>query len=316
MNYRNLGKTGLKVSELSLGSYVNFGDFLDDKASTKILREAFDQGVNFFDTADNYSNGKAEISLGKAVKGLPREAYLISSKVFFPTMQGVNGRGLSRKHITESIHASLKRLDLEYIDIYFCHRFDPDTAVEDVVQTMNILIKQGKILYWGTSMWEPYQIIDAIRYANNANLIPPVVEQARYSMLTREEVEKERLDICREQNLGLFTFSPLFMGVLSGAYNNGIPENSLLAHDDYAFRRGRLTPKVISKVKALAQISMDLGLSTAQLALAWLLRLPELTTVITGASKMEHLKENLSAINQGEKLTTEVLDRIDKILSD
>jgi aryl-alcohol dehydrogenase-like predicted oxidoreductase len=141
-------------------------------------------------------------------------------------MQGVNGRGLSRKHITESIHASLKRLDLEYIDIYFCHRFDPDTAVEDVVQTMNILIKQGKILYWGTSMWEPYQIIDAIRYANNANLIPPVVEQARYSMLTREEVEKERLDICRKQNLGLFTFSPLFMGVLSGAYNNGIPEIS------------------------------------------------------------------------------------------
>jgi aryl-alcohol dehydrogenase-like predicted oxidoreductase len=135
-------------------------------------------------------------------------------------------------------------------------------------------------------------------------------------MLTREEVEKERLDICRKQNLGLFTFSPLFMGVLSGAYNNGIPENSLLAHDDYAFRRGRLTPKVISKVKALAQISMDLGLSTAQLALAWLLRLPELTTVITGASKMEHLKENLSAINQGEKLTTEVLDRIDKVLSD
>ena len=260
MHYRRLGKTGIKVSELSLGSWVTFGSQVDEKTADELLHAAYDQGVNFFDNADTYADGKSELVMGKAIKGLPREALVISSKVFYPTMVGVNGRGLSRKHITESIHASLKRLKLDYVDLYFCHRFDPDTTIEEVVQTMDILVRQGKILYWGTSCWEPYQITQAILFANQNSLIAPVVEQPRYSMLAREDVEAKLAPLCREFGIGLTTFSPLFYGTLTGKYNEGIPQGSRLAREDMAWIRERVTPEIIAKVKLLMPIAQDLGL--------------------------------------------------------
>jgi len=314
MHYRRLGNTGIKVSELSLGSWLTFGNQLDEKTAVDLLHSAYDQGVNFFDNADTYADGKAELVMGKAIQGLPREALVISSKVFYPTMTGVNGRGLSRKHITESIHASLKRLQLDYVDLYFCHRFDPDTTIEEVVQSMDMLVRQGKILYWGTSCWEPYQITQAILFANQNSLIAPVVEQPRYSMLTREDVELKLAPLCHEFGIGLTTFSPLFYGALTGKYNNGIPQGSRLAHEDTAWIRDRVTPEVIAKVKLLMTIAQGLGLTTAQLALAWLLRRKEVSSVITGASRVEQLIENLTAGEAADRLTDQVLEQIEAVL--
>ena len=314
MHYRRLGNTGIKVSELSLGSWLTFGNQLDEKTAVDLLHSAYDQGVNFFDNADTYADGKAELVMGKAIQGLPREALVISSKVFYPTMTGVNGRGLSRKHITESIHASLKRLQLDYVDLYFCHRFDPDTTIEEVVQSMDMLVCQGKILYWGTSCWEPYQITQAILFANQNSLIAPVVEQPRYSMLTREDVELKLAPLCHEFGIGLTTFSPLFYGALTGKYNNGIPQGSRLAHEDTAWIRDRVTPEVIAKVKLLMTIAQGLGLTTAQLALAWLLRRKEVSSVITGASRVEQLIENLTAGEAADRLTDQVLEQIEAVL--
>jgi len=314
MHYRRLGKTGIKVSELSLGSWLTFGNQVDEKTAVDLLHAAYDQGVNYFDNADTYADGKAELVMGKAIQGLPREALVISSKVFYPTMTGVNGRGLSRKHITESIHASLKHLQLDYVDLYFCHRFDPDTTIEEVVQSMDMLVRQGKILYWGTSCWEPYQITQAILFANQNSLIAPVVEQPRYSMLTREDVELKLAPLCHEFGIGLTTFSPLYYGALTGKYNNGIPKGSRLAHEDTAWIRDRVTPEVIAKVKLLMPIAQELGLTTAQLALAWLLRRKEVSSVITGASHVEQLIENLTAGEATDRLTDQVLEQIEAVL--
>lgn len=315
MQYRRLGKAGIKVSELSLGAWINFGDQVDEKTTFAILRAAYEKGVNYFDNADTYANGKAEQVMGKAIQGLPRETLVISSKVFFPTMQGVNGSGLSRKHIMESIHASLKNLNLEYLDLYFCHRFDPQTSVEEVVQTMDILVRQGKILYWGTSCWEPSHIVEAILFARHAHLIAPVVEQQRYSMLAREDVEVKLAPLCHEYGLGLTTFSPLYYGVLTGKYNDGIPQDSRLAREDLAWIRERVTPEMIAKVRALSPIAKELGLTSGQLALAWLLRRPEVSSVITGASRLEQLEENLCAADACQKLTPEVIDKIEQVLT-
>lgn len=314
MHYRRLGKTGIKVSELSLGSWVTFGNQIDEKTAANILHAAYDHGVNFFDNADTYVDGKSETVMGHAIKGLPREALVISSKVFFPTMPGVNGRGLSRKHITESIHATLKRLNLEYVDLYFCHRFDPDTTIEEVVQSMDILVRQGKVLYWGTSCWEPYQITQAILFARQSNLIAPVVEQPRYSLFAREDVEAKLSPICREFGIGLTTFSPLYYGALTGKYNDGIPQGSRLAREDMNWIRERVTPDIIARVKQLMPIAQELGLTPGQMALAWLLRRKEVSSVITGASHVEQLDENLQAADATEKLTEPVLEKIEQVV--
>ena len=314
MHYRRLGRTGIKISELSLGTWVTFGDQIGEKEAIELLHAAYDQGVNFFDNADTYADGQAEVVMGKAIRDLPRQALVISSKVFFPTMPGINGRGLSRKHIMESIHASLKRLDQEYVDIYFCHRFDPDTSVEEVVQTMDILVRQGKVIYWGTSCWEPFQITQAIGYARENHLIAPVAEQPRYSMLAREDVEMKLAPLCREFGIGLTTFSPLYYGALTGKYNEGIPKGSRLEREDLNWIRERVTPEVIQKVRALLPIARALDLTTGQLALAWLLRRKEVSCVITGASRVEQLDENLAAAQAVEKLTNEVLEKIDQAL--
>jgi voltage-dependent potassium channel beta subunit len=314
MHYRRLGKSGLKVSEIGLGAWITIGNQIDEKISSDLLHAAYDQGINFFDNADAYANGQAEIVMGKAIKDLPREGLVLSSKVFWPTMPGPNGRGLSRKHMTESLHASLKRMELEYLDIYFCHRYDPDTPVEEVVYTMNTFIQQGKILYWGTSEWEAAQITHARAMARQFNLIPPVVEQPQYNMFHRKRVEDELTPICREFGIGLTTWSPLYFGILTGKYNDGIPEGSRASLENMSWIRDRITNERIEKVRLLTALANELEITTAQLAIAWLLRRKEVSSVITGATRLEQLDENLLAAEAQQKLTDEILERIELII--
>jgi voltage-dependent potassium channel beta subunit len=314
MHYRRLGKSGLKVSEIGLGAWITIGNQIDEKISSDLLHAAYDQGINFFDNADAYANGQAEIVMGKSIKDLPREALVLSSKVFWPTMPGPNGRGLSRKHMTESLNASLKRMDLDYIDIYFCHRYDPDTPVEEVVYTMNSFIQQGKILYWGTSEWDAAQITYARAIARQFNLIPPVVEQPQYNMFHRKRVEDELTPICREFGIGLTTWSPLYFGILTGKYNEGIPDGSRASLDNMSWIRDRITNEKIERVRLLTALASELEITTAQLAIAWLLRRKEVSSVITGATRLEQLDENLLAAEAQEKLTNEILEQIDLII--
>lgn len=315
MHYRRLGRSGLKVSEISLGSWITFGNQVDEKTASDLIHFAYDHGVNYFDNADVYADGMAEIVMGKAIKDLPRESLVISSKVFWPTMPGPNGRGLSRKHITESIHASLKRLDLDYVDLYFCHRFDPDTPLEEVVFTMTHLIEQGKILYWGTSEWTAAQISQAFGIARQYNLIPPTMEQPQYSMFHRKRVEDEIAPLAKELGFGLTTFSPLYFGILTGKYNDGIPQGSRATLEDMSWMQENLTPERISTVKELGVIAKDLGITQAQLAIAWVLRRKVVSSVINGATRIPQLEENLGAAEAVSLLNRRALELIDKILS-
>ena len=312
MHYRRLGRSGLKVSEISLGSWVTFGNQVDEKKAKELLHAAFEQGVNYFDNADVYADGMAETIMGKAIKDLPRTELVISSKVFWPTSKGPNGRGLSRKHVMESVHTSLKRLDLDYLDLYFCHRFDPDTPIEEVVRTMNILIQQGKILYWGTSEWEASQVARAYGIARQYNLIPPTMDQPQYNLLHRKRVEDQLMPLVKELGIGLTTFSPLAYGILTGKYNNGIPAGSRATLENYSWVRDRITPERIERVRMLAEIAESLGITPGQLAIAWILRRKEVSSVITGATRVEQLDENLAAMDAVDKLTNDVLEKIDK----
>ncbi len=314
MHYRRLGRSGIKISEISYGAWVTFGNQLSVEEARELIHAAYDHGINFFDNADVYARGQAEIIMGKAIEGLPREALVLSTKVFWPTMPGPNGRGLSRKHITESIHASLRRLNTDYVDIYYCHRFDPDTPVEEVVYTMNTLIQQGKILYWGTSEWTGAQITEAIGIARQYSLIPPVVEQPQYNMFHRRQVEIDLAPVAQKFGIGLTTWSPLYSGVLTGKYNDGIPEGSRASLESMAWIRDRITPEAIARVRQLSALAADLGITTAQLAIAWLLRRKEVSSVITGASKLPQLEKNLGAAEALPKLTDNVLEQIETIL--
>lgn len=314
MHYRRLGRSGLKVSEISLGSWVTLGDQVDEDASIELIQAAYDAGVNFFDNADIYANGQAETVMGKALKDIPRQALVISSKVFWPTMPGPNGRGLSRKHISESIHASLKRLDTDYLDLYFCHRFDPDTPIEEVVFTMDSLVRQGKILYWGTSEWRAWQVTAAIAAAERYNLIPPTMEQSQYNMFHRRRIEIELAPLCKEYGLGLTTWSPLYYGILTGKYNDGIPAGSRAAMESMAWIRDRITPERVAIVRELSEVAADLHINTAQLAIAWLLRRKEVSSVITGATSVGQLQNNLEAAEAVDMLNDDVLERMEQIL--
>ncbi len=311
MHYRRLGRSGLKVSEISLGSWVTFGTQVDEKKAVSLLQAAYEHGINYFDNADIYADGKAEIIMGQAIKELPRTELVLSSKVFWPTSTGPNGRGLSRKHVMESVHASLKRMNVDYLDLYFCHRYDPDTPIEEVVRTMNILIQQGKILYWGTSEWEASQVTRAYGIARQYNLIPPTMDQPQYNLLHRKRVEDQLMPLCRELGIGLTTFSPLAYGILTGKYNEGIPEGSRASLENYGWVRDRITPERIERVKKLQSIAKDLGVTSGQLAIAWILRRKEVSTVITGASHPEQLDENLGAAEIVDKLDNDLLERID-----
>jgi voltage-dependent potassium channel beta subunit len=314
MHYRRLGRSGLKISEISLGSWVTFGSQIEEKMAKDLILKAFDQGVNFFDNADIYARGKAESVMGKAIKDLPREEIVISSKVFWPTMEGPNGRGLSRKHITESIEQSLKRLNLDYVDLYFCHRFDPDTPIEEVVFTMNNLIKQGKILYWGTSEWRASQIAEAVGIARTNNLIPPTMEQPQYNMFHRQRVESELSPMITSLGIGLTTWSPLASGLLTGKYNDGIPKGSRASMENMSWLQGQFTAEKIEKVKLLEMLAKELNISVTQMAIAWLLRRKEVSSVITGATSLEQLEENLAAQDAASKLSDDVLSKIEAIL--
>ena len=275
---------------------------------------AYDAGVNFFDNADIYANGQAETVMGKAIAGLPREALVLSSKVFWPTLPGPNGRGLSRKHIIESVNNSLKRIGTDYLDLYFCHRFDPDTPVDEVVYTMDMLVRQGKILYWGTSEWRAWQVTEAMSLANLHHWAAPSMEQPQYNMFHRRRVEMELAPICKEYGLGLTTWSPLYYGVLTGKYNDGIPSGSRAALDSMAWIRDRITPERVGIVRELGKVASDLHITTSQLALAWLLRRKEVSSVITGATNVRQLEENLEAAESVYKLNDDILERIEQIL--
>lgn len=314
MHYRRLGRSGLKLSEIALGAWVTFGDQISEKTASQLIHTAYDEGINFFDNADVYANGQAETVMGTAIRDLPREALVISSKVFSQTMPGPNGRGLSRKHITESVNASLKRLGTDYLDLHFCHRYDPDTPIEEVVYTMDTLIRQGKILYWGTSEWRGYQIATAIKIADQHHMAPPVMEQPQYNMFHRYRVETDLAPVCKEFGIGLTTFSPLYYGILTGKYNEGIPKGTRAEIDGYGWIRERITPERITIVDMLTSLARSLDLTTAQLAIAWLLRRKEIGSVITGATHIKQLKENIAAGEAADKLTNEILEKIEKIL--
>jgi voltage-dependent potassium channel beta subunit len=314
MNYRRMGRTGLKLSEISLGAWLTFGDQIDDETAGRILHTAYEQGVNYFDNADIYANGKAERVMGKIIRELPRQALVISSKVYWPTMPGPNGGGLSRKHIMESCHASLQRLGLDYLDLYFCHRFDSETPLEEIVRAMDDLVHQGKILYWGTSEWRAGQIASAHGIARQWGLVPSQVEQPHYNMFVRRIVEDELVAASDELGFGMVTWSPLHSGLLSGKYNRGQDKSARLAIPRFSWLSGILTPDALDKTRQLGDLAAALGVSLPQLAIGWLLRLPQVTSVITGATKIEHLTENLRASEVSAMLTNDVLKRIDVIL--
>jgi voltage-dependent potassium channel beta subunit len=316
MHYRRLGHSGLKVSEISLGSWVTFGSQINEETAVDLVHAAYDQGVNFFDNADMYANGQAELVMGKAIKSLPRENLVLSSKVFYPTSNDPNGRGLSRKHISEAIDASLKRLGTDYIDLYFCHRYDPDTPVEEVVRTMDDLVHRGKILYWGTSEWEAGQVAQAYGLARQYWLIPPAMEQPQYNLFHRRRVEWELSSLCKDFGLGLTTYSPLFFGILTGKYNEGIPEGSRASLPDMAWIRDHIIPKNIERVRQLSDLAEELGMTITQLSIAWILRRKEVSSVITGATHLEQLDENLGAAEMIPLLTDDVLDRIEDIMGE
>ncbi|HEY4693879.1 MAG TPA: aldo/keto reductase [Bellilinea sp.] len=314
MHYRRLGRSGLKVSEISLGAWITFGKQVDQTAAANLIHAAYDQGINFFDNADMYGGGQAETLMGEAIKNLPREALVISSKVFWPTMPGPNGRGLSRKHVMESIHASLRRLGTDYVDLYFCHRYDPDTPLEEVARVMDDLVHQGKVLYWGTSEWEAQQIAQVVGICRQFGLVPPSMEQPQYNMLHRRRFEEDIAPTCRELGMGITTFSPLYQGILTGKYNQGIPAVSRASLEDMGWMRDRITPERLAKVRSLTNIAQELELTTGQLALAWILRRKEISSVITGATRLEQLDENVAAAEAVDLLTNEVLERIEAVL--
>ena len=314
MHFRRLGHSGLKVSEISLGAWVTFGNQISEKTAVDLIRAAYEHEINFFDNADAYANGQAEHVMGKAIKDLPRQALVISSKVFWPTMPGPNGRGLSRKHIFESCHQSLRSLGTDYLDLYFCHRFDPDSPVEEVVRTMDDLIHQGKILYWGTSEWEASQVVQAYMIARQYGLNPPTMEQPQYNMFHRSRVEVELSPLCKEFGLGLTTWSPLFFGILSGKYNDGIPEGSRASLQDMSWIKDNITPDRIAIVRQLTALATEMEITTAQLSIAWILRRKEVSSVITGATRLEQLDENLVAAEAAAKLTDDILERIEGII--
>jgi voltage-dependent potassium channel beta subunit len=314
MHYRRLGRSGLKISEISLGAWITFGNQIDQDTASNLIHAAFDHGINFFDNADMYAGGLAETVMGEAIKDLQREALVISTKVFWPTLPGPNGRGLSRKHIMESIHASLRRLATDYVDLYFCHRYDPDTPLEEVARAMDDLVHQGKILYWGTSEWEAQQIAQIMGVCRQYGLVPPAMEQPQYSMFHRRRFEDSVSPTCRELGLGITTFSPLYQGILTGKYNQGIPSGSRASMEDLGWLRDRITPDKLAQVLSLTTIAQELDLTTGQLALAWILRRKEISSVITGATRLEQLDENIAAAEAVDKLTNTVLEQIEAVL--
>lgn len=319
MEYRNLGKSGLKVSALSLGAWVTYGGQVGEEVAYECMKTAYEAGVNFFDNAEVYARGNAEIVMGNVIKkaGWKRSDLVISTKIFWGG-DGPNDNGLSRKHIIEGLNASLKRLQMDYVDLLFCHRPDLHTPVEETVWAMNHVINQGKAFYWGTSEWSAAQIMEAYAVARREHLIPPLMEQPEYNMFHRERVEREYARLYREIGLGTTIWSPLASGLLTGKYNQGIPEGTRATLKGYEWLKEEFeseeTKTNLVKVQQLMPIAAELGCSMAQLALAWCLKNPNVSTVITGASKASQVVENMAALEVVPKLTDDVMQRIEAVL--
>jgi voltage-dependent potassium channel beta subunit len=316
MNYRHLGKAGLQVSELSLGSWVTFGNQLNEDHARECMVAAYEAGVNFFDNAEVYAGGQSETIMGAVLKetGWRRESYLVSTKIFWGGT-GPNDRGLSYKHIVEGVNNALKRLQLDYVDLVYCHRPDPHTPIEETVRAMDLIIRQGKAFYWGTSEWSAAEIMRADGIARQYCLTPPSMEQPQYNMFTRQRFEVEYRSLYTMLGYGTTIWSPLASGMLTGKYNNGIPGGSRGELKGFDWLKPELTNQErVAKVKKLQPIAQDLGCSLAQMALAWCLKNPNVSTVITGASRVEQVRENLASADLVAKLTSDVMERIELVL--
>ncbi len=315
MQYRQVGKSGLKVSTVSLGAWTTYGESVQDqKRIADIVKVAAEGGINFFDNADMYARGQGERLMTAALHdlGIPRHHLVLSTKVFWPMSDDVNDRGLSRKHILESIDMSLERMQTDYVDMYFAHRYDPDVPMSEIVEAFSDVVRSGRALYWGTSEWSAAQIAEAVALAKASGLVAPVVEQPQYSMLYRERVEEQILPATDHHGVGLVVWSPLAMGMLTGKYDDGIPSGSRFeSHERFA--ENFLTEDNRARVKALADVASDLGVTRAELALAWVLRHPGVSSVITGATKVEQIESNLKAADL--ELDEDSVERIDAILT-
>ena len=322
MKYRKLGRSGLKISELSFGSWVTFNKQVDSRLAEKMFGTCFDAGVNFFDNAEGYEAGESEVVMGKALRSLnrPRDSYCVSSKVFF----GANKKpsptqvGLSRKHVTEACHQAMKRLQVDYLDLYFCHRADPETPIGETVWAMHNLITQGKILYWGTSEWTAEEITEAYEFAEKNHLSPPTMEQPQYNLLDRKRFEVEYKPVFEKYGMGTTTWSPLASGALTGKYLEGIPEGSRASLEGYEWLKNSMVESErgqerMTKVAALAPIAEEMGVKLSNLAIAWCLLNENVSTVILGASKVEQLEENLKSLEVLPLINQEVINKLSSI---
>ena len=317
MEYRHLGKAGVKVSVLSFGSWVTFHFQAGVDKAVELMSAAYDAGINFFDNAEEYASGQSEEVMGAALKklGWRRGSYLVSTKLFWGRFDNVNEKDtLNRKYLQEAINGSLKRLDLDHVDILFCHRPDPETPIEETVYTMHNIVESGKAVYWGTSEWSAMEIVAAIEIAEKHHLHKPITEQPRYNLLKRERFEKEYERLFQDYGYGTTTWSPLHRGVLTGKYLEGIPKDSRGALPEFQWLKSRLTdPRDMEKVEKLQGVADDLGVSLANLSIAWVIKNPNVSTAIMGASKPEQLQENLKSLDVVPLLTNDVMKRIDEI---
>ena len=320
MEYRYMGKTGLQLSTLSFGSWVTFHKQIDDKIADELMGIAYEQGVNFFDNAEVYAAGESEKMMGRVLskKNWDRTSIVLSSKAYFGWRgkeNKPNQTGLSRKHLTEACHEALQRLRTDYLDLYFCHRPDKKMPIAEVVQTMNTLIQQGKILYWGTSEWSGVEIMEAHRIAEAYRLIGPAMEQPQYNLFERNKVDAEYLEIYKNVGLGTTIWSPLAAGLLTGKYNDGIPEGSRFQMEGFEWLRDRwLMQEKINKVQQLGAIAKALKVSTASLSIAWCIKNPNVTTAILGATSKAQLLDNLTALETAALLTPEIMEQIEGIV--
>ena len=314
MEYRRLGRAGLKVSALSIGAWLTYGsDRMAQDQSAACLRTAIENGINFIDCADVYAYGRAETAVGEVIKDYERSTLVLSTKAYWQmNKDDINDRGLSRKHLFESVEKSLRRFGTDYIDIFFCHRYDTESDTEETVRALSDLVTQGKILYWGTSMWSAAQIQEAVGIARATNSYGPVTEQSLYNMLDREQVEGDVQDVCDKHGIGLVVFSPLAQGVLTGKYNDGIPDDSRAKNVDQAWFAKQIESGRIERVRKLTALANELGVTTSALALAWAMKHKNVSSVITGATKPEQVFENLRALEV--KISGELNDRIEAIL--
>ncbi len=311
MQYNKLGRAGIRISEISFGSWITFGKQIELNEVKALIHAAVERGINFFDNAEAYAHGEAETLMGKALQDFHREELVVSTKIFWGG-NGPNDTGLSRKHLIEGTKNSLRRLQLDYVDLLFCHRPDPDTPIEETVLAMDYLVRGGYAFYWGTSEWSADQIETAYEIAERLNCIKPTMEQPRYNLFFRDHLEKDYLRLFEKYGLGTTIWSPLASGILSGKYNQGIPSDSRLAKEAWLVPENFM--QLVEKAKKLGVLAQDLGCTLSQLSIAWCLNNPFVSSVITGATKIEQLTENLGAIDIKYKLTPDIMKKIDALL--